>query len=634
MRKITLLMVLFAMFNLNAQTVFTEDFNAALSLPAGWTNNDIEGGGEVWAFATGGEAIGYADGNTIYYEYGGMSGNYGVFDSFAYAGIIAENAALESPAFDCSGLTNVTLNYNHFFTSGYGGAGFVEVYNGSAWVEVASYGASTVYGLQNIDVSAELAGVSNAKVRFRWVGNYAWGWAFDNVEVYQCTEIAVPACTIPIAPVDTATDVVTTESTDGLSRVVAFSWDAIPGALNYDFVFEGNTIANVSTPNINITGLDYDTTYSWSVIPINCFGASTGCATWTFTSESAPPPPANDNVCNAEGLTVDAAPLAGTNALSTFDATEVAGSCWGSTTTGNTVWYSFVAPASGLVEITTDFETEMTDSQLALYAFTDCTDYSTGTELECSDDDGETGFGYMSVINTAASPLTGGSTYYIQVDGYGNAVGAFQIQVKELLINDECSGAIEVIVGGAAVAYDNTAATDSGVVDTACFTGATVNDIWYTFTTPATGISTLVITGPATMYALYSDCATAIDGGCSSDNPELVPSATYLVAITDDGVARATGAGTISVTNTLSTQDFDNDLAFTYYPNPVSNVLVLKAQKDIDNITVYNMLGQEVLRTAPNAVNTEVNMSALQAGAYFVKVTIGNATETVRIIKN
>ncbi|WP_404824759.1 T9SS type A sorting domain-containing protein, partial [Oceanihabitans sediminis] len=33
-------------------------------------------------------------------------------------------------------------------------------------------------------------------------------------------------------------------------------------------------------------------------------------------------------------------------------------------------------------------------------------------------------------------------------------------------------------------------------------------------------------------------------------------------------------------------------------------------------------------------VNTEVNMSALGTGAYFVKVTIGNATETVRIIKN
>ena len=45
------------------------------------------------------------------------------------------------------------------------------------------------------------------------------------------------------------------------------------------------------------------------------------------------------------------------------------------------------------------------------------------------------------------------------------------------------------------------------------------------------------------------------------------------------------------------------------------------------------MLGQEVAKTAPNALNSEVDMSALQTGAYFVKVTINDATETVRVIK-
>ncbi|WP_449274554.1 T9SS type A sorting domain-containing protein [Lacinutrix gracilariae] len=83
----------------------------------------------------------------------------------------------------------------------------------------------------------------------------------------------------------------------------------------------------------------------------------------------------------------------------------------------------------------------------------------------------------------------------------------------------------------------------------------------------------------------------------------------------------------------LSVQDIAFNDLFSYFPNPVNNNLTLTAQKDIENIAVYNMLGQEVLRTAPNAVNTEVNMSALQAGAYFVKVTIGNATETVKVIK-
>jgi hypothetical protein len=46
------------------------------------------------------------------------------------------------------------------------------------------------------------------------------------------------------------------------------------------------------------------------------------------------------------------------------------------------------------------------------------------------------------------------------------------------------------------------------------------------------------------------------------------------------------------------------------------------------------MIGQEVLKTTPNKVENSIDMSALQTGAYFVKVTIDDKTETIRIIKN
>ena len=78
---------------------------------------------------------------------------------------------------------------------------------------------------------------------------------------------------------------------------------------------------------------------------------------------------------------------------------------------------------------------------------------------------------------------------------------------------------------------------------------------------------------------------------------------------------------------------FENENTFSYYPNPVNDELVLKAQNNIKNVSVYNMLGQEVLRTAPNALDANVNMSELNTGTYFVQVTINDVTETVRIIK-
>ena len=63
-------------------------------------------------------------------------------------------------------------------------------------------------------------------------------------------------------------------------------------------------------------------------------------------------------------------------------------------------------------------------------------------------------------------------------------------------------------------------------------------------------------------------------------------------------------------------------------------MLTIKAQASIDSITVYNTLGQAVVRSTPNAIESTVDMSALQTGAYFVQVSINNTINTVRVIKN
>ena len=73
---------------------------------------------------------------------------------------------------------------------------------------------------------------------------------------------------------------------------------------------------------------------------------------------------------------------------------------------------------------------------------------------------------------------------------------------------------------------------------------------------------------------------------------------------------------------------------FTYFPNPVNDVLTIKAQKAVEDITVFNMLGQVVKQQTPNTMDCTVDLSAMQSGAYFVKVSIGNNVETVRILKN
>jgi len=86
------------------------------------------------------------------------------------------------------------------------------------------------------------------------------------------------------------------------------------------------------------------------------------------------------------------------------------------------------------------------------------------------------------------------------------------------------------------------------------------------------------------------------------------------------------------ITQTLSLGE--NEIqGFKYSPNPVKNNLNLRAANAIENISVYNLLGQEVMRSKPNAVSNDLDMSDLQAGAYFVKVSVGDVSQTVRIIK-
>ena len=79
-------------------------------------------------------------------------------------------------------------------------------------------------------------------------------------------------------------------------------------------------------------------------------------------------------------------------------------------------------------------------------------------------------------------------------------------------------------------------------------------------------------------------------------------------------------------------EDF-NQLQVTCYPNPVVNYLNIQAQDPISAVAVYNMLGQEVKNATWNNTNNTVDMAGVQTGNYFVKVTIGNASKSVMVVK-
>jgi hypothetical protein len=223
------------------------------------------------------------------------------------------------------------------------------------------------------------------------------------------------------------------------------------------------------------------------------------------------------------------------------------------------VWYTFVAPASGNVTITTTAGT-ITDGGMSLYSG-NCP--NSFTQIAC-DDDGGTGL--MPEITNAT--LTPGTTYFIRFWEFSSGTGTFSICITENAAvitpaNDDCSGAFPVTVNpdelcGSTTAGTVLGATASSQSTTAC--GGTENDdVWFSFVATSTthSIDLLNITGSTTdMYhsVWEGTCPTLtlVAGTCSDPNSQTIGTLTigntyYIRVNTWSSTAGATSAFDVCV---------------------------------------------------------------------------------------
>ena len=89
---------------------------------------------------------------------------------------------------------------------------------------------------------------------------------------------------------------------------------------------------------------------------------------------------------------------------------------------------------------------------------------------------------------------------------------------------------------------------------------------------------------------------------------------------------------TLTVDNTAGVNDFSS-VNFSYFPNPMQNELNIASNLSIESISVYNLLGQEVMSNV-NVSNGKVDVSALSTGTFLFRVTFeGGLTENFKVIK-
>lgn len=89
----------------------------------------------------------------------------------------------------------------------------------------------------------------------------------------------------------------------------------------------------------------------------------------------------------------------------------------------------------------------------------------------------------------------------------------------------------------------------------------------------------------------------------------------------------------IEVTENLGVSNNNALSAFSFYPNPTSDIVHLKASKNIESAFLYNLLGQKVLNVKMNATSSELNVSGLTNGTYILKVSIDGEIGTYKLLK-
>jgi hypothetical protein len=220
--------------------------------------------------------------------------------------------------------------------------------------------------------------------------------------------------------------------------------------------------------------------------------------------------------------------------------------------------------------------------------------------------------------------------------------------------NDECEGTFALTPGlnfeEHAMTATNVGASKSlGYPNPTCAAFAFGGDVWFSIVVPETGNITietkqangspLIDTG---LNVFSGSCGALTVLGCNDEGGDggfsllsltgLAPGSTIYARVWE--YANDTlGPFRISAwSNTLATDSFDFD-EFSFYPNPVKDVLQLSYSHNISEIRISNIIGQTVLTKINSSKSAQVDMSALPPGTYIVRVTSENLVRTVKVVK-
>ena len=233
--------------------------------------------------------------------------------------------------------------------------------------------------------------------------------------------------------------------------------------------------------------------------------------------------------------------------------------------------------------------------------------------------------------------------------GWGAGIDDVYVSIQPL--NDACQNAIVIPSLPYSHVQNAIGSTNNDGFITPSGCGLGMNDgVWYTFTPTESGQINIVAalnilpdwdleigvyTGTCGNFTCVASVDDGFDGEAETINDLSVTAGTkYFINIGyySNSNNQPEHKFLLTINGNLSTSE-NNIIGFEMYPNPTKDLLNLSAENQIDLVSVFNMLGQEILKVTPKETQVGINTSHLQTGTYIVKVKSGEQTGTYKLIK-
>ncbi|MNK05612.1 hypothetical protein D3C87_234950 [compost metagenome] len=351
---------------------------------------------------------------------------------------------------------------------------------------------------------------------------------------------------------------------------------------------------------------------------------------------------------------------------------------WVNSTLDGTLWYTFVAPASGSVRINSTAIAY--NGQAAVYRATNCADFNTFQLVAANDD----AIGGTSLApNFTVCGLTPNATYYLMYDKFNATAGTFSLNISQIALEAGSTDSITKVCYGdtvnlfSTINTSNMGGTWSSPIASvnASINGATFHSDGLAYTT--FNIRYRVVDGCASdsiisQVRVYGPSNAGLDGiiiACRNEPIDLLaglngntdlngdwydPSNVYIPNsqiytenfpgqynydyISGNGVCPDDTANVVvdvQLCNWLSVGE--NALEeVSLYPNPSTGVVFIESTFATGNfdLTVMDINGRTI-QTGKNTISAgtnTVNMKDVERGTYFFKLSTDNAEKVFRVV--